>query len=345
MRGNRQVHLVSRPGNGPELGNFALCDSVIADPGPDELLLRTLWLSLDPYMRARMYEGRNYTAPAALDQPMQGSTVARVVASRHPDFTEGDIVESAHGWQEYALSDGSGLRRIDPALAPVQTALGVLGMPGQTGYTALVHHGRPQPGETVVVSAASGAVGSVVGQVARKMGARAVGIAGGMAKCRYLTDDLGFDAAVDHRAPDFAAALAAACPDGADIYYDNVGGRVFRAVLPLMADRGRILVCGTISVDRDAPAGNDGSGPAQDLLNAALVRRLALRGFVYTDPELMERAPEFRARVGGWIRDGSLRWREHVVEGLEAAPEAFCGLFRGENFGRLLVRLAPGETA
>lgn len=335
----RQIHLVQRPARGPEPGNFALRSVPMPVPGEGQMLLRTLWLSLDPYMRARMYAGRNYAAPAALDAPMVGSTVSRVVESRHPGFAVGEIVESDHGWQEYALSDGTGLRRIDPALAPVQTALGVLGMPGQTGYTALVHHGCPQPGQTVLVSAATGAVGSVVGQVARKLGARAVGIAGGAAKCHYLLEELGFDAAADHTAADFAQQLAVACPGGADVYFDNVGGRVFRTVLPLLNDRARLLVCGTVSVDRDNP-GPDESGPAQDLLNAALVRRLSVRGFVYTDPELMALGDEFRTRVGGWIRDGSLRWKEHVIEGIDAAPEAFCSLFRGGNFGKLLVRVA-----
>lgn len=340
---NRQIHLVSRPdpATGPAEANFALREAPVRQPGQGEVLLRTLYLSLDPYMRARMYEGANYAAGASLDAPMVGATVSRVIASNHPGYGVGEIVESGHGWQEFSLSDGAGLRRIDPALAPVTTALGVLGMPGQTGYTALVRHGRPEPGQVVLVSAASGAVGSVVGQTARMTGARAVGIAGGAAKCAFLVDELGFDAAVDHHAQDFAARLAAACPDGVDIYFDNVGGPIFASVLPLLNAEARVLVCGTVSVDRNRPGSAPASGSMQDLLSAALVKRLTIKGFIYTDPDLMALEPEFRARVGGWVRDGSLRYREDIVDGIEAAPRAFLGLFEGANFGKLLVRVHP----
>ena len=340
---NRQIHLISRPdpATGPTAANFALRASAVAQPGPGEMLLQTLYLSLDPYMRARMYVGANYAACAALNAPMVGATVSRVMASNHAGFAVGEIVESSHGWQEYALSDGTGLRRIDPALAPVSTALGVLGMPGQTGYTALTRHGRPQPGETVLVSAASGAVGTVVGQTARLKGARAVGIAGGAAKCAYLTGELGFHAAVDHRAPDLAARLAAACPDGVDVYYDNVGGPLFGAILPLLNAQARVLVCGTISVDRDRQGGETGPGTMQQLLSATLVKRLAIKGFIFSDPDLMALEPEFRATVGSWVRDGQLRYREDIVDGIEAAPDRFLGLFSGANFGKLLVRVHP----
>jgi len=343
MSANRQIHLVSRPdpATGPTIANFALREAPVPQPGAGQVLLQTLYLSLDPYMRARMYEGANYAANAALNAPMVGATVSRVVASNTPDFAVGTIVESGHGWQEYALSDGTGLRRIDPDLAPISTALGVLGMPGQTGYTALMRHGRPGPGQTVVVSAASGPVGTVVGQTARLMGARVVGIAGGPDKGAYLTGELGFDAAVDHRAPDFAARLAAACPGGVDIYYDNVGGPVFAAVLPLLNPEARVLVCGTVSVDRDRPGTGPALGSMQDLLSAALVKRLTIKGFIYSDPDLMALEPEFRATVGGWVRAGKLRYREDIVEGIEAAPQAFLGLFTGANFGKLLVRVHP----
>lgn len=343
MTVNRQILLSSRPdpATGPSLANFVLHQAPTPQPGSGQVLLQTLYLSLDPYMRARMYEGANYAASARLGAPMVGNTVSRVIASHHAGFAVGAIVESAHGWQEYALSDGSGLIPVDPALAPVSTALGVLGMPGQTGYTALMRHGRPGPGQTVLVSAASGAVGSVVGQTARLMGARVVGIAGGAAKCDFVARDLGLDAAVDHRAPDFAAQLAAACPQGVDIYFDNVGGPVFAAVLPLLNAEARVLVCGTVSVDRDRPGSASSAGSMQDLLSAALVKRLAIKGFIYSDPDLMAMAPEFRERVGGWIRSGALRYREDMVEGIEAAPRAFLGLFEGANFGKLLVRVHP----
>lgn len=336
---NRQIHLVSRPTRGPELANFALREAPMPEAGEGEVLLRTVFLSLDPYMRARMYDGGNYAACAALDAPMVGSTVSKVIGSDNPDFAVGDYVESAHGWQEYAISDGSGLRRIDPDAAPLSTALGVLGMPGQTGYTALMRHGRPQPGETVVVSAASGAVGSVVGQTARNLGCRAVGIAGGPEKCRFLTEELGFDAAADHRAPDFREQLARACPDGIDVYYENVGGAVFMAVLPLLNPKARIPVCGTVSVDRNNP-GADPTGTMQELLAITLVKQLRITGFIYTDDDLMELVPEFRDRVSRWVREGKLRYREDIVDGLENAPEAFLGLFSGTNFGKLLVRVS-----
>jgi NADPH-dependent curcumin reductase CurA len=336
---NRQIHLVSRPSNGPELANFALREAPMPEAGEGEVLLRTVFLSLDPYMRARMYDGGNYAACAALDAPMVGSTVSKVIESNNPDFAAGDYVESAHGWQEYAVSDGSGLRMIDPTAAPLSTALGVLGMPGQTGYTALMRHGRPQSGETVVVSAASGAVGSVVGQTARNLGCRAVGIAGGPEKCRFLTEELGFDAAADHRAPDFCAQLAHACLDGIDVYYENVGGAVFMAVLPLLNRKARIPVCGTVSVDRNNP-GDDPTGTMQELLAITLVKQLQITGFIYTDDDLMELVPEFRARASRWVREGKLRYREDIVDGLEKAPEAFLGLFNGANFGKLLVRVS-----
>lgn len=338
---NRQIHLVSRPGaEGPEADNFALRRAPPPRPGAGQVLLRTLWLSLDPYMRARMYDAGNYAQSAALDAPMVGSTVARVIESNHPAYAVGEVVESGHGWQDYAVSDGSGLRRIDPDLAPLSTALGVLGMPGQTGYTALMRHGRPTPGETVVVSAASGAVGTVVGQTAKMCGARAVGIAGGPDKCRFLTEELGFDAAADHRAPDFADQLARACPQGIDVYFDNVGGPVFETVLPLLNAKARVPVCGTVSVDRNRPGAATG-GSMQDLLAATLVKQLRITGFIFSDDDLMALEPEFRARVGGWVRDGRLRYREDIVEGLENAPAAFLGLFSGKNFGKLLVRVAP----
>ncbi|MDO6962891.1 NADP-dependent oxidoreductase [Rhizobium alvei] len=336
---NRQIQLVSRPVKGPAVDNFALRTVELRAPVAGEILLRTLYLSLDPYMRARMYDGGNYAASAALGEPMVGSTVSIVAMSNHPDFRVGDYVESGHGWQEFALSDGAGLRRIDPDLAPVSTALGILGMPGQTGYTALMRHGQPRAGETLVVSAASGAVGSVVGQVAEILGCRVVGIAGGPEKCRFLTDELGFDAAVDHRSPQFSDELAKACPSGIDIYYDNVGGRVFETVLPLVNAQARILVCGTIAVDRNQP-GADGTGSMQALLSTVLVKRLSIRGFIYSDDDLMALAPEFRTRVGQWLREGRLRYREQIVHGLENAPEAFLGLFRGDNFGKLVVKVS-----
>jgi NADPH-dependent curcumin reductase CurA len=343
MPNNRQIHLVSRPDPilGPRAENFALRETPMPVPGPGQVLLQTLYLSLDPYMRARMYQGDNYAAATALDAPMVGNTVARVIETRHPDFYVGDVVESAHGWQAYVLSDGSGLTPIYADAAPLSAHLGVLGMPGQTGYTAMTRHGQPGPGQTVVISAASGPVGSVAGQTARIAGARVVGIAGGAEKCAYVTDELGFDACIDHRAHDFSVRLTAACPQGVDIYFDNVGGPVAVAVLPLLNAGARFLVCGTVAVDRDRPMSEPDLPSMQTLLSAALVKRLTIRGFVYSDPDLLALAPEFRANVGDWLQSGQLHAREQIIDGLEAAPEAFLGLFTGANFGKLIVRVHP----
>lgn len=335
---NRQIQLASRPGpQGPAASHFNLVETEIPEIVPGQILLETLYLSLDPYMRAGMYEGGNYAPPTPLGAPMPGATVSRVQRSRNPQFHEGDIVESWHGWQSHHVTDAKALRAIDPAFAPASTALGVLGMPGHTGYGGLLRYGKPHPGETVLVSAAAGAVGSVVGQVARIKGCRTVGIAGGPDKCRYIVDELGFDAAVDHRSQNLRDDLAAACPEGVDVYFDNVGGEVFAAVIPLLNNAARVLVCGTISVDRNqpAPAGRD---RLQMLHSAVLVRQLTIQGFLYAG--LLDMTEEFRRDVSGWIRSGQLKYREHVVEGLENAPEAFLGLFRGQNFGKLIVRVA-----
>src|SRR5216684_897585 len=240
---NRQILLKSRPEGAPGLDNFQLTEGAIPEPGEGEVLTRTLYLSLDPYMRGRMSAAKSYAKPAAVGQPMVGGTVGEIVKSRNPSYAVGNVVLGYGGWQDYALSSGAGLRKLDPAAAPVSTALGVLGMPGMTAYVGLLEIGRPKPGETVVVAAASGAVGSVVGQIAKIKGARAVGIAGGAAKCRFVVEALGFDACIDHRAPDLAAQLAAACPRGVDVYFENVGGAVQQAVWPLLNDFARVPVC------------------------------------------------------------------------------------------------------
>lgn len=333
---NTQIHLVSRPGSeGPGLENFDIVQVPLRPIEDGEILLSTEYLSLDPYMRARMYEGVNYAESAQLGAPMIGSTVARVLETRNADFREGDFVESWHGWQSHHISSGDGLRKIDASIAPVSTALGVLGMPGHTGYGGMLRHGRPQAGETVVVSAASGTVGGVAAQIARIKGARVVGIAGGPEKCAFLTDTLRLDAAVDHRAPDFAAKLVAACPDGVDVYFDNVGGEVFAAVLPLMRAGGRIPVCGTIAVNRDG-APQIGEDRMNWVLSRVLVRQLTIAGFIY--PQFFDMAEAFRADMSAWIASGELAYREDIVNGLENAPQAFLGLFEGRNFGKLLVR-------
>src|SRR3569833_1202274 len=243
----KRVVLVSRPHGEPKPSDFRIEDCAIPTPGNGEVLLRTIWLSLDPYMRGRMSEGPSYAAPVPIGGVMEGGTVCEVMASNNPAFAKGDIVLARAGRQTHAISDGKGLTKIDPRLGPISTAVGVLGMPGMTAYTGLLDIGKPQPGETVVVAAASGAVGSAVGQIARIKGARAVGVAGGAEKCRFVVDELGFDACIDHRAPDLAAQLAAACPKGVDVYFENVGGAVQQAVWPLLNDFARVPGCGVIA--------------------------------------------------------------------------------------------------
>jgi NADPH-dependent curcumin reductase len=329
---NRQILLKSRPEGAPRLDNFELVDAPIPEPGEGEVLMRTLYLSLDPYMRGRMSAAKSYAAPAAVGRPMVGGTVGRIVASRHPGYAAGDVVLGYGGWQEYALSNGAGLRKLDPAAAPVSTALGVLGMPGMTAYVGLLEIGQPKPGETVVVAAASGAVGSVVGQIAKIKGCRAVGIAGGAEKCRFVAGELGFDACVDHRAPDFASRLEAACPKGIDVYFENVGGGVQQTVWPLLNDFARIPVCGLIAQYNATTA-----TPGPDMVSV-LRKRLLLRGFIVSD--FAARQADFLRQAGEWVRTGRLKYREDIVDGLEQAPAAFLGLLEGKNFGKLLVRTA-----
>ncbi|WP_375466361.1 NADP-dependent oxidoreductase [uncultured Methylobacterium sp.] len=334
---NRRIVLASRPHGEPTPAHFRLEEARVPSPRPGEVLLRTRWLSLDPYMRGRMSAAKSYVAPVGIGEPMTGGTVSEVVRSDHPDFAAGTLVSAFGGWQDFSVSDGTGLRKVDPALAPPTTALGILGMPGMTAYTGLLNIGRPRPGETVAVAAAAGPVGSLVGQIARLKGARAVGIAGGPEKCAHLIDDLGFDAAVDHRSDDLPAALAAACPDGIDVYFENVGGAVFEAVLPLLNDFSRIPVCGLVS-GYNATEPPPGPDRAPALMRAILTKRLQLQGFIVWD--FASQIDEFEAAVGGWLREARVRYREDIVEGLENAPEAFIGLLKGQNFGKLIVRVA-----
>ena len=335
---NRRIVLAARPTGEPRESDFRLEEAEAARPGPGRMLLRTLYLSLDPYMRGRMSAARSYAPPVEVGDVMVGGAVSEVVESGHPDFRPGDLVEGSTGWQDYAVSDGKGLRKVDPTLAPISTALGVLGMPGMTAYTGLLNIGKPRPGETVAVAAASGAVGSAVGQIARIKGCRAVGIAGGARKCDYVRDELGFDACIDHRAPDFASRLAEACPKGIDVYFENVGGAVFEAVLPLLNPFARVPVCGLIA-HYNATELPPGPNKLPLLMRAVLSNRLTLRGFIVGD--FADQQAEFLREMGGWVREGRVRYREDVVDGLENAPRAFIGLLRGENFGKLVVRVAP----
>jgi len=337
MPTNRQILLAARPEGAPAPEHFRLAETAAPEPREGEVLLQTLWLSLDPYMRGRMSAARSYAKPVEVGGVMEGGTVSKVVASRHKDFSVGDIVLSRAGWQAYAVSDGAGLRKLDPGRAPISTALGVLGMPGMTAYTGLATIGQPKAGETVVVAAATGPVGSTVGQIARLKGCSAVGIAGGADKCRYLIDELGFDAAVDHHAPGLAEKLQAACPRGIDVYFENVGGAVWEAVFPLLNDFARIPVCGLIAHYNDmAPPAGPNLTP--QLMRAVLTKRLTIRGFIVRD--FAAQAPDFERDVAQWLRAGKIKYREDVVEGLENAPQAFIGLLKGKNFGKLLVRVA-----
>jgi NADPH-dependent curcumin reductase len=333
---NRQIRLKSRPAGMPTADNFETADVPMPALKDGDVLRRTTYLSLDPYMRGRMSEGPSYAASVNLNDVMCGHTVSEVVESRNPDFRAGDIVTGYDGWQQYAASNGKDLRKLDPMVVPVSTAIGVLGMPGATAYVGLLDIGQPKAGETVVVSAASGAVGSIVGQLAKIHGCRAVGIAGSPDKCRYVVDELGFDACLNYKTDDLVPALREACPDGADIYFENVGGKVFAAVLKVINRGARIPLCGMISEY------NTTSDPGGPNLRPLLVQRAMIKGFIVSDH--FDRFPAFLKDVTPLVRNGNIKYREDIIDGLEAAPSALIGLFEGKNFGKMLVRVAPDPT-
>ncbi|MEN4905094.1 NADP-dependent oxidoreductase [Luteimonas sp. TWI1416] len=332
-----RIVLAARPEGAPTAANFRIEQAPLPAPRNGQVLLRNRWLSLDPYMRGRMNAGRSYVAPIEVGEVMDGGTVSEVVESLHPAWSPGDLVLAHAGWQTHAVVDGEGLRRkIDRDGPAPSLALGVYGMPGFTAYAGLREIGKPANGETLVVAAASGPVGATVGQIAKLQGARVVGIAGGPDKVAHVRDDLGFDVALDHRADDFAAQLQAACPDGIDVYFENVGGKVLDAVLPLLNDFARVPVCGLVAHYNDStpPPGPD---RLSQLMSLILSRHLTVRGFVQRD--FIALYPEFLREMGGWLRDGRIRWREDVVDGLENAPDAFIGMLEGRNFGKLVVKL------
>jgi NADPH-dependent curcumin reductase len=333
----KRIILASRPVGEPKPSDFRIEDYALPTPADGEVLLRTIWLSLDPYMRGRMNDAKSYAAPVPIGGVMEGGTVCEVAASNNPDFAKGDIVLARAGWQTHAISDGKGLAKIDPKLAPISTAVGVLGMPGMTAYTGLLDIGKPQPGETVVVAGASGAVGSAVGQIAKIKGARAVGIAGGKDKCDHVVKELGFDVCLDHRDPDLAAKLKDACPKGIDVYFENVGGAVFEAVYPLLNAFARVPVCGLIAHYNDTEA----RPPkwAASIMFAILSKRLTFRGFIVSD--FAARHGDFLRDMSQWVREGKVKYKEFVTEGLDSAPGAFIGLLKGANFGKQLVRVGP----
>jgi len=334
----RQMVLAARPKGKPELTDFRLEETAVPTPVSGQLLLEVQYLSLDPYMRGRMNEGKSYATPLQIGDVMTGEAVAQVLVSNHSQYVKGDVVAAHTGWRTHALSDGTGLRKLDPTAAPVTTALGVLGMPGFTAYGGLRAIGKPQPGETTVVAAASGPVGSLVGQLARLAGARAVGIAGGPQKCAFVKDELRFDAAVDHRAADFPAQLAAACPQGIDVYFENVGGAIWEAVLPLLNDFARVPVSGLIAQYNGVPPGH-GTDRLPATMRQILSKRLTIRGFINYDFAAKHYA-DFLREVGAGVATGRIRYREDIVDGLENAPGAFIGMLEGRNFGKLIVRVA-----
>ena len=334
-RTHRQIRLAARPTGFPTEGDFRLVETSVPEPGPGEFLVRVIYLSLDPYMRGRMSAARSYVPPVALGDVMEGGTVGEVVRSSHPGFSVGDVVEARLGWQEYAVSAGKGVRKIDTTVAPISTALGVLGMPGLTAYFGLLEVGQPKAGETVVVSAASGAVGGLVGQIAKLRGCRPVGLAGSDAKVSYITEDLGYEAGINYRtSPDLDAALRAACPGGVDVYFDNVGGRITEAVSRHVNLFARVAVCGLISqynlTEPELAPRNE---------RFVLVNRVRIQGFIVSD--FAARYKEGLAQLTEWVRQGRLRYREDIVDGLERAPGALSDLLQGRNFGKMLVRVGP----
>ena len=333
---NRQIVLAKRPTGKPESVNFRLEETSMPVPKDGQVLCKTIYLSLDPYMRGRMNAGKSYAPPVEIDEVMGGGTVGLVIESKNSEFRAGDFVFGYGGWQEFWVQQGKELKKVDSQIAPISTATGVLGMPGVTAYTGLLNIGQPKKGETVVVAAASGAVGSVVGQIAHIKGARAVGIAGSEEKCKFVTEELGFDACVNHNSPDFGEALKVACADGIDVYFENVGGKVFETVSQLFNDFARIPVCGIISA-YNATELPPGPNLTPLLMRDILVKRLTYRGFIVWDYASQEK--EALTELANWIKEGKLHYREDIVDGLENAPEAFIGLLEGKNFGKLVIRI------
>ena len=337
-----QIRLAARPVGEPDDSCFATEVVDLPELEDGQVLLRTVYLSLDPYMRGRMSAAKSYAAPVEIGDVMVGGTVCEVVESRADDLPVGEMVLSYSGWQTHSIASARAVRRLDPAAAPVSTALGVLGMPGFTAYAGLLEIGRPQPGETVVVAAATGPVGSAVGQIARVRGARAVGIAGGPEKCKALTEEFGFDAAVDHRSPSFRDDLAAAVPDGIDVYFENVGGPVADAVFRKLNTYARVPVCGLVA-NYNLTSPPEGPDRLPGFMSQILTRSLTVRGFIQ-DEFTKSHGRDFVRDMTEWVRDGSVRYREDVVDGLENAPAAFRGMLRGQNFGKLLVQVGADPT-
>lgn len=335
---NRRIVLAQRPNGIPDENTLRLEESDVPTPGDNQMLVRTQYLSLDPYMRGRMNDAKSYAEPVKIGEVMTGQVVGEVLASNIERFTVGDYVLSGNGWQDYALSDGEGVLNLGKEPANPSWSLGILGMPGYTAYAGLLKIGEPKAGETVVVAAASGPVGATVGQIAKIQGCRAVGIAGGPEKCAHVVDNLGFDVCIDHKAADFAEQLKAACPDGIDVYFENVGGKVLYSVLPLLNAFARIPVCGVVSWYNlsGLPDGPD-YGPA--IMGTILRQKVKMQGFIIYDSFGPETYKEFSQKMSEWLEQGLVTYKEQVVDGLEQAPAAFNDLLVGKSFGKMVVKV------
>ncbi|WP_193106490.1 NADP-dependent oxidoreductase [Brachybacterium sp. FME24] len=334
---NHRIRLAARPHGVPTPADFQHDAVEVPSPGAGQVLLRTRYISLDPYVRGRMSDAKSYAAPMEIGDVIVGATVSEVVRSEADGFTPGDVVLSYGGWQEYSVESTGHLRHLDPEAAPVTTALGVLGMPGFTAYAGLLAIGKPQPGETVAVAAATGPVGSAVGQIARIHGARAIGIAGGERKVAQLRE-LGFDAALDHRAPDLPGRLAEASPEGIDVYFENVGGAVWDAVLPQLNEFARVPVCG-LAANYNATALPEGPDRSGQLMGSVLAKSLTLRGFIQRE-FASTMFPDFLRDMTGWVTSGQVQYTEDITQGLDSTPEAFVGMLRGANFGKAIVQVS-----
>ncbi|EKO3588256.1 NADP-dependent oxidoreductase [Vibrio metschnikovii] len=334
---NRQIVLASRPHGAPTDSNFRLQHVAKPTPAQGEVLLRTIYLSLDPYMRGRMSDAKSYAEPVAIDDVMVGGTVCQVETSHHPDFTVGEWVLAYTGWQDYAISNGEGILKLGRDPITPSYALGVMGMPGFTAYMGLLDIGQPKAGETLVVAAATGPVGATVGQIGKIKGCRVVGIAGGEEKCRYAKQVLGFDECLDHKADNFAQQLAQACPQGIDVYYENVGGKVFDAVLPLLNTSARVPVCGLVS-QYNATALPTGPDRLPLLMGTLLTKRIRMQGFIIFD-DYGDRYSEFAREMSQWLSQGKIHYREQIISGLDNAPQTFIGLLEGKNFGKVVIEV------
>jgi NADPH-dependent curcumin reductase CurA len=329
----RSVVLRERPSGEPGAANFEIVEDALPRPGHGEVLTRTIWLSLDPYMRGRLSDRKSYAPPVRIGEVMEGGSIGEVIASADANFAPGDVVLGTRGWQTHSIAKAAALVKLDRHGPPLSTYLGVLGMPGTTAYSGMTDIGHVKAGETVVISAASGAVGAVAGQLAKRAGARVVGIAGGADKCLWVQEALGFDDCIDHRTMDLTDALAAACPNGIDVYFENVGGAVQAAAFAQLNVFARVIMCGMVAQYNDASP-----RPGPNLM-FVVGKRVRIEGLIVSDKP--ERFAEWRALAAPWVMDGSLKYRETVIDGLDNAPEALAQLLRGGNFGKMLVRVGP----